>query len=69
LRPSVARDDVPGLDFVQWHRRAKTTAVDGRFALSELRTVTLRGTSEPVEIVTVDWSQTRTSLDLPRPGA
>jgi len=29
---------------------------DGRFPLSEPRTVTLRGTSEPVEIVTVDWS-------------
>ena len=35
---------------------SRTTAADGRFPLSEPRTVTLRGTSEPVEIVTVDWS-------------
>jgi class 3 adenylate cyclase len=35
---------------------SRTTAVDGRFPVSEPRTVTLRGTSEPVEIVTVDWS-------------
>ena len=27
-----------------------------RFPISEPRTVTLRGTSEPVEIVTVSWS-------------
>ena len=32
------------------------TAADGRFPISEPRTVTLRGTSEPIEIVTVDWS-------------
>jgi class 3 adenylate cyclase len=32
------------------------TAADGRFPVSETRTVTLRGTSVPVEIVTVDWS-------------
>jgi class 3 adenylate cyclase len=32
------------------------TAADGRFPISEPRTVTLRGTSEPVEIVTVDWN-------------
>jgi class 3 adenylate cyclase len=31
------------------------TAADGRFPISESRTVTLRGTSEPIEIVTVDW--------------
>ena len=35
---------------------SRATAVDGRFPISEPRTVTLRGTSEPVEIVTVDWS-------------
>jgi hypothetical protein len=29
---------------------------DSAFPISEPRTVTLRGTSEPVEIVTVDWS-------------
>jgi class 3 adenylate cyclase len=32
------------------------TAVDSRFPVSERRTVSLRGTSEPVDIVTVDWS-------------
>jgi transcription antitermination factor NusG len=32
------------------------TAAGGRFPASELRTVTLRGTSEPMEIVTIDWS-------------
>ena len=32
------------------------TAAGGRFPASEPRTVTLRGTSEPVEIVTIDWS-------------
>jgi class 3 adenylate cyclase len=31
------------------------TATDGRFPTSEPRTVTLRGTSEPVEIVSVEW--------------
>ena len=35
---------------------SRATAADGRFPISEPRTVTLRGTSEPVEIVTVDWS-------------
>jgi class 3 adenylate cyclase len=34
---------------------SRSTAVDGRFPISEPRTVTLRGTAEPVEIVTVDW--------------
>jgi len=34
---------------------SKATAADGRFPISEPRTVTLRGTSEPIEIVTVDW--------------
>jgi class 3 adenylate cyclase len=32
------------------------TAAGSRFATSEPRVVTLRGTSEPVEIVAVDWS-------------
>jgi class 3 adenylate cyclase len=32
------------------------TTADGRFPVSEPRTVTLRGTSEPIEIVTVAWS-------------
>jgi class 3 adenylate cyclase len=35
---------------------SKETAVGGRYPMSEPRTVTLRGTSEPIEIVTVDWS-------------
>jgi class 3 adenylate cyclase len=35
---------------------SKATAADGRFPISEPQTVTLRGTSEPVEIVTIDWS-------------
>ena len=34
---------------------SKATAVDGRFPVSEPRTVTLRGTSEAMEIVSVDW--------------
>ena len=34
---------------------SRATAADGRFPISEPRTVTLRGTSEPIEIVTVDW--------------
>ena len=34
---------------------SRETAADGRFPISESRTVTLRGTSEPVEIVTVEW--------------
>jgi class 3 adenylate cyclase len=32
------------------------TAADGRFPISAPRTETLRGTSEPMELVTVDWS-------------
>jgi class 3 adenylate cyclase len=35
---------------------SRVTAADGRYPISEPRTVTLRGTSEPIEIVTVDWS-------------
>ena len=35
---------------------SRATAAGSRYAASEPRTVTLRGTSEPVEIVTVDWS-------------
>ena len=35
---------------------SRTTAADGRFPISNARTVTLRGTSEPVDIVLVDWS-------------
>lgn len=35
---------------------SRETVADGRFPISEPRTVTLRGTSEPVEVVTVDWS-------------
>ena len=35
---------------------SRATAADGRYAISEPRSVTLRGTSEPIEIVTVDWS-------------
>jgi len=31
------------------------TAADGRFPISQPRTVTLRGTSEAIEIVSVDW--------------
>jgi class 3 adenylate cyclase len=34
---------------------SRATAADARFPVSEPRTVTLRGTSEPVEIVTIDW--------------
>ncbi len=34
---------------------SRATAADGRYPTSEPRTVTLRGTSEPIEIVTVDW--------------
>jgi class 3 adenylate cyclase len=32
------------------------TAAGGRFSLSNPQTVTLRGTSDPIEIVTVDWT-------------
>jgi class 3 adenylate cyclase len=35
---------------------SRTTAADARFPLSEPRTVTLRGTTDPMEIVTIDWS-------------
>jgi class 3 adenylate cyclase len=35
---------------------SRSTAADGRFSVSEPKIVTLRGTSEPVEIVSVDWS-------------
>ncbi len=34
---------------------SRSTAADGRFPVSEPRTVTLRGTSESIEIVTVEW--------------
>jgi class 3 adenylate cyclase len=35
---------------------SQATAAGSRFPTSEARAVTLRGTSEPVEIVSVDWS-------------
>ena len=35
---------------------SRATTANGRFPVSEPRTETLRGTSEPVEIVTIDWS-------------
>ena len=34
---------------------SKETAAGSRFPVSESRTVTLRGTSEPVDVVTVEW--------------
>lgn len=34
---------------------SKETSAGSRFPVSEPRTVTLRGTSEPIDIVTVDW--------------
>ena len=34
---------------------SKQTAAGSRFPVSEPQTVTLRGTSEPVDVVTVDW--------------
>jgi len=34
---------------------SRTTAADSRYPISDPKTVTLRGTSEPVEIVTIDW--------------
>ncbi len=34
---------------------SKATASDGRFPVSAPRTVTLRGTSEPMEVVSVEW--------------
>jgi class 3 adenylate cyclase len=35
---------------------SQATAAGSRFPTSEPRTVTLRGTSEPVDVVSVDWS-------------
>jgi class 3 adenylate cyclase len=35
---------------------SQATAAGGRFPTTEARTVTLRGTSEAIEVVTVDWS-------------
>ncbi len=35
---------------------SRSTAAEGRFPISKPRTETLRGTSEPIEIVTVDWN-------------
>jgi class 3 adenylate cyclase len=35
---------------------SRDTAAGGRFPTSDPRGVTLRGTSEPIDIVTVDWS-------------
>lgn len=34
---------------------SKETSAGSRFPVSEPRTVTLRGTSEPIDVVTVDW--------------
>lgn len=34
---------------------SRSTAADGRFTISEPRSVTLRGTAEPMEIVSVEW--------------
>ena len=34
---------------------SRDTAAGSRFPVSEPRTVTLRGTSEPIDVVTVDW--------------
>lgn len=34
---------------------SRETAAGSRFSVSEPRTVTLRGTSEPVDVVTVQW--------------
>ena len=34
---------------------SRTTAAGSRYPVSEARTVTLRGTSEPVDVVTVEW--------------
>jgi class 3 adenylate cyclase len=36
---------------------ATATAAGGRYALSEPRSVTLRGMAEPIEVVTVDWKK------------
>ena len=35
---------------------SRTTAADGRFPISNARTVMLRNTSKPVDVVSVDWS-------------
>ena len=35
---------------------SRPTVAGSRFPITEARTVTLRGTSEPVDVVTVDWS-------------
>ena len=35
---------------------SRATAADARFEISDPREVTLRGTSEPVEVVTVSWN-------------
>jgi class 3 adenylate cyclase len=35
---------------------SRATTTDARFPLSEPRTVTLRGTTDPIQIVTIDWS-------------
>jgi len=35
---------------------SRATAAGGRFSVSEPRTVSLRGTSEPIDVVSVDWS-------------
>jgi class 3 adenylate cyclase len=34
---------------------SRTTAADSRFPISEPRTVTLRGTTEPIDIVAIGW--------------
>ena len=34
---------------------SKETAAGSRFPVSEARTVTLRGTSEAIDVVTVEW--------------
>jgi class 3 adenylate cyclase len=34
---------------------SKETAAGSRFPVSESQTVTLRGTSEPVDVVSVEW--------------
>jgi adenylate cyclase len=34
---------------------SRETATDGRFTVSEVRTVDIRGMAEPIEVVSVDW--------------
>jgi adenylate cyclase len=34
---------------------SRETAADGRFPVSEVRTVDIRGMAEPIEVVSVDW--------------